>query len=115
MGDRKEAGGRKGGRKGGREGRERGGRKGGGLCIDAKGQLSGADDSVCVFVCVLVCVICAWLRAFVSILIHLCLTAWHMCLLCDPVCVCVCVCVLDEAPGLAARVTPCCAAHTAPW
>ncbi len=66
--------------------------------LDAKGQLSGADDSVCVSV------ICAWLCVFVSILIYFCLTAWHMCLLCVCVCVCVCgasvcVCVEDEAPG----------------
>lgn len=33
-------------------------RVGGGLVLDAKGHLSGADDSVCV------CVICAWLLVF---------------------------------------------------
>ena len=61
------------------------------MCIDAKGQLSGADDSVCV------CVICAWLRVFASVLIYLSLTAWHMCLFFEcvatmSVCLCVCVC-----------------------
>lgn len=54
-------------------------RVGGGLVLGAKGQLSGADDSVCV------CArnVCLAARVYVSILIYFCLTAWHMCLLCE--------------------------------
>lgn len=49
--------------------------------LGAKGQLSGADDSVCVCACNLCLAACV----YVSILIHFCLTAWHMCLLCERV------------------------------
>lgn len=71
---------------------------GGGLVLDAKGQLSGADDSVCVCVCTL----CLAAHVCASILIYFCLAARHMCLLCEdgvPVFVCVCLRVEDEAPG----------------
>lgn len=55
-------------------------RKWEGAVFDAKGQMSGADDGVCV------CNLCLTAHACVSILIYFCLSVWHICM-----CVCVCV------------------------
>lgn len=51
-----------------------GGAMGGGAGFDAKGQMSGADDSVCV------CDLCLTAHVCVSILIYFCSYVWHMCL-----------------------------------
>lgn len=40
--------------------------------FDAKGQMSGADDGICV------CNLCLTAHVCVSILIYFCLPAWHM-------------------------------------
>lgn len=67
---------------------KKGGRGGGGVggVFDAKGQMSGADDGVCV------CNLCLTAHVCVSILIYICLPVWHMCLSMRNLRVCVCVC-----------------------